>query len=353
MSVAVAAHTRFLRAAETLAIGATGGTLFTLAGVPAGLISGSVLAVALASLAGRPMTVPYSLTRIVMVVIGIALGSVVSPATLRGLATYPLSIALLCLSTACIVAAAATYLRIVHRWDRMSAMFGASPGALAQIVVLSTEFGADLRGVVVVQTMRVLFLTLGIPSSLALLGFASSATRGLPAGIVASPLELLVLAATASLAAIALHKIKFPGGWIFGAMVGSGFLHGGGFIEGTLPWWVTAPCLTVLGGVTGSRFAGTPLRLLLSYIGAAIGSFAVAMAVASSFMLLVSHLVDVPTGDIVMAYSPGAQDTMMVLALALHFDPVFVGAHHLARYLIVSLGNPFLAKMLKEKAPKP
>jgi hypothetical protein len=40
---------------------------------------------------------------------------------------------------------------------------------------------------------------------------------------------------------------------------------------------------------------------------------------------------------------------MMVLALALHFDPVFVGAHHLARYLIVSLGNPFLAKMLVEK----
>jgi uncharacterized membrane protein AbrB (regulator of aidB expression) len=40
---------------------------------------------------------------------------------------------------------------------------------------------------------------------------------------------------------------------------------------------------------------------------------------------------------------------MRVLALALHLDPVFVGAHQLARYLIVSLGNPFLARMLMRK----
>jgi len=38
----------------------------------------------------------------------------------------------------------------------------------------------------------------------------------------------------------------------------------------------------------------------------------------------------------VIAYAPGAQDTMMVLALALHLDPVYVGAHHLARFLVVT-----------------
>ena len=34
---------------------------------------------------------------------------------------------------------------------------------------------------------------------------------------------------------------------------------------------------------------------------------------------------------------------MMILALALHLDPVFVGAHHLTRVLVVSLGLPVLA----------
>jgi membrane AbrB-like protein len=343
---------RYLPVAETLAIGAVGGTLFTLVGFPAGLISGSVLAVAIASLAGRPMTVPFNLTRLVMVVVGIALGSVVTPATLRGLTDYPLSVALLSLSTACIILAATTYLRLVHGWDRVSALFGASPGALAQIVALSAECGADLRGVVVVQTMRILFLTLGIPSGMALFGLASSATKGLPAGPLASPLAMLVLVAASALTAILLARLKFPGAWIFGSMIGSGFLHGTGLIEGGLPWWFTSAALIAMGGVTGSRFAGTPLRLLFSFLLAAFGSFAVAMSVASFFIFLSSLLVDVPVGDIIMAYSPGAQDTMMVLALALHLDPVFVGAHQLARYLIVSLGNPFLARMLMRREEK-
>ncbi len=35
----------------------------------------------------------------------------------------------------------------------------------------------------------------------------------------------------------------------------------------------------------------------------------------------------------------------MILALALHLDPVFVGAHHLARILAVSLALPLMAKL--------
>jgi len=41
-------------------------------------------------------------------------------------------------------------------------------------------------------------------------------------------------------------------------------------------------------------------------------------------------------------YAPGAVDAMMILALALHLDPVFVGAHHLTRVFVVSLGLPLL-----------
>jgi uncharacterized membrane protein AbrB (regulator of aidB expression) len=54
---------------------------------------------------------------------------------------------------------------------------------------------------------------------------------------------------------------------------------------------------------------------------------------------------------VVVAYAPGAQDTMMVLALALHLDPIFVGAHHLARYVLVSLSIPMLGKWLGPPPP--
>jgi uncharacterized membrane protein AbrB (regulator of aidB expression) len=44
-----------------------------------------------------------------------------------------------------------------------------------------------------------------------------------------------------------------------------------------------------------------------------------------------------------IAYAPGAVDAMMLLALALNLDPVYVGAHHLVRIFFVSLAMPLLA----------
>jgi uncharacterized membrane protein AbrB (regulator of aidB expression) len=67
--------------------------------------------------------------------------------------------------------------------------------------------------------------------------------------------------------------------------------------------------------------------------------------------LLVS-LLGLRTADVVVAFAPGAQETMMVLALSLHLDPVFIGAHHVSRYMIVSLALPLLARLTRPK-PKP
>jgi uncharacterized membrane protein AbrB (regulator of aidB expression) len=49
----------------------------------------------------------------------------------------------------------------------------------------------------------------------------------------------------------------------------------------------------------------------------------------------------------VLAFAPGAPDTMMVLALALQLDPVFVGALQLSRFLLVSFLVPFLAHRIR------
>jgi uncharacterized protein len=341
----LAVDRRVLRqTAETLLVGAAGGTVLNAVGFPAGLISGSVLAAAVASLAGRPLGLPGGLTRVIFVLSGIALGSAVSPETLRSLAAYPFSISILALSTVCMIAATWSYLRFVHRWDPLSALLSASPGALAQMMVLSVETGADVRAIAIVQTVRVVMLAVGIPAGLALFGLAGTAARGAVHEVSAAGLMLLVAASVVS--AAALQKLRFPGGLLFGAMVGSGLLHGGGLVAGGLPWWMADTVMVALGTVNGSRFAGTDRRMLLSYVGAAFGSFTVAITVTVCFMLVAAASLPVPAPDIVIAFAPGAQDTMMLLALALHLDPVFVGAHHLARFLTISFTVPFLARKL-------
>jgi uncharacterized protein len=335
--------------AETLLIAAAGGIALALLGFPAGLVSGSVLAVTAAALFGRPVKVPMALARIGYVIVGILLGAVVTPQTVKGFITWPASIALLVAAAVAMIVATTSYLRVVHRWEPLSALMGASPGSMVQVIALSTELGADLRAVAVVQTMRVLLLTVGIPGGLALFGLVA------PSGPIArgpansSLAEMAVVVVLASVFAVALARLRFPGGFIFGAMAGSGILHGTGLVSAVLPWWIGGAAVIVLGAVVGSRFAGTSPRLMLGYLGAAFGSFAVSLTIASLFVLLVTSFFPFPVANVVVAFSPGAQDTMMVLALALHLDPVFVGAHHVARFLVVTITVAMAARRLAKR----
>lgn len=339
----------FIPYAETLLIAAAGGVAFTLVGVPAGLVSGSMLVTAAAALMGRPMKVPLPLARVSFVLIGILLGAVVTPETLRGMATWPLSIALLGASAAVMIVATTVYLRLVHGWDPLSALLGASPGSMAQALALSAEFGSNIRGIAIVQTMRVLVVTIGLPSGLALFGLAASGLPPAPSAVGASLAELAILVAASTVAAILMHWIRFPGGLLFGAMAASAVLHGGDVLHATLPWWLGSSAVVLLGALVGSRFSNTSPAMLMEYLGAALGSAAVAIAVSSIFVLVVVSLLPFRASDVLIAFAPGAQDTMMVLALALHLDPVYVGAHHLTRFLIVTFSVALTARRLARR----
>ncbi len=340
--------------AETLAFAAAGGLTFGLLGVPAGFLSGSILAVAAASLAGRPMTMPSPLVRVLLVLIGISLGAVVTPATLNGIAAYPLSIAALIVAMVCISVTGAQYLRVVHGCDIVTAYLAAAPGGLTQVMGLAAELNADMRAIAIVQTTRVVIIAVGLPAGLALFGLAGHAGRSVGGPFDPAQLgELTLLVAASTAVAIAAFRVGFPGGLMFGAMLTSATLHGSGFIHVVMPWWVVNAVMIAFGAVTGSRFANTPLRLLANFIGAAFGSFAVAIAVAAVFAAGLVGILALPIGEVMIAYAPGAVDAMMLLALALNLDPVYVGAHHLVRIFLVSLAMPVLAHrhMRRLKSP--
>jgi membrane AbrB-like protein len=136
---------------------------------------------------------------------------------------------------------------------------------------------------------------------------------------------------------------------MFGAMIASAALHGSGLIDVTLPWWMASVAMCGLGALTGSRFANTGPALLLDYLGAALGSFFVSIAVAGLFAGGLIVLSSFRAADVIVSFSPGALDVMMILALALHLDPIYVGAHHLARFLVISLALPIAAGFVRDR----
>ena len=335
MAFAIPSRLKALNTLETLAIGSAGGLLFLWGHLPGGLISGAMIAVGGAAIAGRPLAVPPILTQTVLVLLGISLGSLVSRQLLQHVGAYPLTIALLALATFCSTFGSSLYLQRFHGWDRTSAFLAGSPGALSQITILAAERGADVPAIAVVQTVRVIILTAALPMLLVLTGIAPAAAL-----VIASPLELAGLIAAAVAVSLLLRLIKFPASWMFGAMIGSSLLHGAGLVEGGLPPWLRGIALVGIGALIGARFARMKTRTLLSHVNAALGSFAIAILISAAFVAVIVLSTHVRFSDVIVAFAPGAMDAMLALALTLHIDPIFVGAHHLSRFVFVTIATP-------------
>src|SRR5438093_13325021 len=77
------------RFAETLVYAVAGSAALGLAGLPAGWLSGAIVAVSAAALSGRPVFVPPQIGRAVYVILGISLGSSVTPEPVATMVTWP------------------------------------------------------------------------------------------------------------------------------------------------------------------------------------------------------------------------------------------------------------------------
>jgi len=203
----------------------------------------------------------------------------------------------------------------------------------------------------------VVVIAVGLPAGLSALGLVGHAPPRVTTALSIAVLdELAILVAVSSVVAVAAYRFRFPGGLLFGAMMSSAILHGSGMIQAIMPWWVANAAMVAMGAITGSRFANTPLRLLLNFITAAFGSFAMAVTIAALFAAVLIKVLSLRAAEVMIAFAPGSVDAMMLLALALNLDPVYVGAHHLTRIFFVSLSMPLVARRtarsLKVKSEK-
>jgi membrane AbrB-like protein len=104
--------------------------------------------------------------------------------------------------------------------------------------------------------------------------------------------------------------------------------------------WVRGVALVGIGSLIGSRFARMKTKVLLGHINAALGSFVIAIAISGIFVAMIALTTNVRLSDVLVAFAPGAMDAMLALALTLHIDPIFVGAHHLSRFVFVTIATP-------------
>ncbi|MGC9417747.1 MAG: AbrB family transcriptional regulator [Rhodovulum sp.] len=325
----------------TLAAGAAGAALATLIGVPAPFLTGPALTVTLLALAGVPVTMPAQLRDACFLLIGVNMGAGVTPEAVATAARWPLSLALLAVAVLAILWFGARLLERMFGFDRMSALLTATPGHLSYVLSLSTDVRADLPRVTMIQTLRVLSLTLIVPFVAPLLGHGDLPT--LPDLPPAMPLTVLVpLIGLSVLCGLAFQRLRVPAALLLGGMALSGLGHATGAISGSVPTWLSIPAFTVMGTLIGARFSGITPRMVWQSLGASSLLTLFAAAVSLAAAALVSVTLGLPMLTALIAFAPGGLETMMAMSLLLDADPAYVAAHHVFRLLVLTVALPVI-----------
>lgn len=333
-----------------IALAAAGGGAFALLGMPAAWLSGSMLLSAVVALI-RPLP---SLRRpwfdSTMVLSGAILGSAATPEALAAAARYPTSLVILLVGVAVIMLATGAYLRHVARWPWIDALLAAAPGALSTVLAVAQAKGANIGRISVVQLFRLLVLVALLPSVMQL----SGAATGMPTPAVQSIDAGTMFGVTMAGLALGLvfERLGLSAPLMFGATFASAALHGCGLVEGALPMPIQIAVQVLLGTTMGGRIAHIPRNELKGLFPLAIGGFAVSIVVAFLFAWPAAWLAGVSYASGMAAFAPGGLEAMAMLAFAMGLDTLYVGAHHLVRFVIIGLAMPLVLGRMKNVPPR-
>lgn len=329
------------KTAIAFAAGFGGALVGAYVGLPAGSLLGSTFAVTVAAMMGLRLSVPPFLRDFGFCVIAVSLGSGVTPDILSELARWPLSLAMLAVAMLSVIIVCAQILRRLFGADATAALLATSPGALSYTLALADDRGADVRFVMVLQSLRLFLITMLLPP---LIGYAGGGADVAPqgdAGHVGYGASAILLAATFVLGTL-MTRLRMPAPIIIPGLVLSGIAHGAGFVSGRLADPVMFLGFTIIGTVIGTRFAGVTGAELKRLGTAGVVSTSVAVAISVAFAWVASRMLSLPFGQVWVSYAPGGVEGMSSMALALGYDPVYVAVHHVFRILLLIMILPIL-----------
>ncbi len=324
--------------AAGLAIGALGGLVFWLLGIPAPWLAGSMMAAIAAVFSGVKVGMPDWLRALSFIFLGIQTGTSVTWDTVDRAAQWPLSIAFLGLTVIAVTWACTAYYVRRSGWDGPTALFASLPGALSLVLLLASGTKADMRRVTIAQCIRLFFLVAALPSVISWMSPEEAFHAG--PGEIGSLGDILLLIAVSAAAGYALEWLRVPAGLMLGPMLASAALELSGVIAGAAPASVLIPANVVLGVMIGARFSHFTFTEFREALKEGFSGFLIALVIAMAGAGIASWAGGLPLALTLLAFSPGGLDAMTIMAFALNLDPAYVGAHQMARYIGLALLMP-------------
>ncbi len=324
----------------TLLIGLVGAVIFHVIGFPVPMLTGPAVLVSCAGLLGLRVQLLGPLKPLCFTLLGIVIGCTVTPDALRAALAWPLSFSILAVSVVCTTLLCRWGLYRLFGFDWATASLCALPGHLSFVLAYSEDVAANTSVVAVVQSIRVLFLSLGVPAILAIFFTAPN--------FAAAPLPTLNLKETLTLTMLALgiggvfQHMRLPAGFLLGGLVISSLGQLSSLVEGRLADPLEAAALIALGALIGSRFNGIQPSMLKSAFFAGLFLTCLSIVVAALGSLCAAAFLDLDLAILLVSFAPGGVEAMAAIAAEMGLNPAFVAGHHVWRLMILTLLLPAL-----------
>jgi uncharacterized protein len=313
--------------------------------LPAALLLGAMAAaIAIAVLDGQ-LAVPRWPYVLAQGLIGCLVARSIGPAILVTMVQqWPLFLAGVC----SVLLISTSLGALLARWKVLpgtTAVWGSAPGAATVMVLMSEGFGGDPRLVAYMQFLRVMLVALVASIVARLWGAPESARAAIdwfPAVAVGPLWETMALAA---FGAIIGAKSRIPAGALLVPLFVGVALSCTHLMTITLPPWLMAGCYALVGWAIGSRFSREIVIYAARVFPKIAASTLTLITLCGGLAVLLHLIVGTDPLTAYLATSPGGADSVAIIAASSsHVDVPFVMAMQMARFILVLLAGPALAK---------
>ena len=332
---------------STLFAAGAGAISFLALGLPLPLLLGPMLGCLLVALAGVRLQGMGAVSTIMRTFLGVAIGASVTPDLVTELPQYATSLLLVPFLVAAIGGIGYPLLRRVYGYDHPTAYFAAMPGGLQDMLILGAEAGGNIRSLSLIHATRVLVIVTVAPFLLtAIYGLDLTAPPGKP--ITDLPIGQAAMTVAAAIAGWqAASRLGLFGASIIGPMVVAATLSLSGLLTHRPPAEVIWAAQFFIGITVGATYTGMTATEIRRDLGAGLlFSFIVAL-ISLTFITIALRLAPAGELEVILAFLPGGQAEMIVIALVTGADIALVVTHHLLRIVVILLLAPTFASWLQ------
>ena len=338
------------RIAITFTIGLVGAALFHWADLPLPWLLGPLTACLVAALAGTQLRGIAIVNEGMRTILGVAVGATFTPVLLVSMAGMWPTLLLIPVMVAAIGLIGVPYFQRLWGYDFATSYYGAMPGGLQDMLVFGEEAGGNPRSLSLIHATRVMVIVAALPFLLqGIWGADLSNAPGAPAASIA-PAQLVLMLACALIGWRAAKAVGMFGASILGPLIVAAVAALAGLLQHRPPAEAIWAAQFFIGMTVGTKYSGITMAEVRRDLAAGLGFCVILIVLTVIFVEAVYGLGLAPGMEALLAFAPGGQAELTVLALIVGADVAFVIAHHVVRIFVVILGAPLFARVFKGPA---